>query len=140
MAPWIRALAFSVALGLGATACGSSAPELQLSPAGEEGHEVARQKGCAACHGSSGQGGVGPDFTGLAGSTVELADGTTVVADEDYLRRAIVDPNAEMVDGYQVSMPATNLSDAEVDALIAYITELAGDGTSDGTDDGGSAP
>lgn len=85
---------------------------------------MARSKGCAACHGNSGEGSVGPAWIGLAGSTVELADGSTVVADASYLRRSITDPEAQVVAGVTITMPTTDLSDSEVAALIAYIQEI----------------
>lgn len=104
--------------------CGAAEPDRDLSPQAAAGREVALDKGCAACHGSNGEGGVGPPWIGLAGSTVELEGGGTVVADAGYLRRSIVDPEAEVVAGWTVKMPVTELSDDEVNALIAYIQEL----------------
>lgn len=96
-----------------------------LSPAAEAGRATMLSNGCASCHGANGQGGVGPAYVGLYGSEVVLADGTTVTADEAYLRESITDPAAKKVEGYQVPMPTNNLTDAEVDEIIAYITELA---------------
>jgi hypothetical protein len=55
---------------------------------------------------------------------VELEGGGSVVADVDYLRRSIVEPDAEVVAGSSISMPVTNLTDAEIDGVIAYIEEL----------------
>lgn len=81
--------------------------------------------GCVACHGPEGEGTIGPSWQGLYGSVVLLDDGSTVVADEDYLRRAIVDPAAERVAGYNLAMPKVALTDEQVDALITYIQELS---------------
>lgn len=107
-------------------ACGSnSGDSADLSPAALEGREVVRSKGCASCHGSNGGGGVGPAFVGLAGADVPLEDGRTVVADRDYLVESIVDPQAEIVEGYRLPMPRTQLSPEEIDAVITYIEELA---------------
>lgn len=112
------------ALALGA--CGSdSGSELALSPAGDAGRQVALENGCAACHGTNGEGNVGPTFVGLFGSTVELDDGTTVVADEAYITESIKDPNAKRVEGFNLPMPETNLSDEEIASVIDYIRELA---------------
>ena len=104
--------------------CGTSEPDRELSPQAAAGREVALDKGCAACHGDNGEGGVGPPWIGLAGSTVELEGGGAVVADAAYLRRSIVEPEAEIVAGMTVKMPMTELSDGEVAALVAYIQEL----------------
>lgn len=108
------------------TACapdGVNVPE--LDPAAERGRVVALENGCAVCHGQYGQGGAAGGFFGLWGSQVELSDGTTVIADEEYLRRAIVDPAAEIVAGSDLEMPAVELTDDEVDAMLTWIEALA---------------
>jgi mono/diheme cytochrome c family protein len=113
----------SVAL-LAFAACGSdSGPE--LSEAGARGRKVSNSNGCASCHGTDGQGGVGPEWVGLAGSDVTLEGGSVVVADDDYLRQAIVDPSAQIVAGYTLKMPENDLSDDEVTDVIAYIHDLS---------------
>ncbi len=91
------------------------------SAAALRGEALVRNSGCVACHGADGSGGVGPGWNDLAGSQVALSDGRTVVADTEYLRRAITDPEAETVLGYNVSMPENQLSAEEVDDVIAYI-------------------
>lgn len=120
-------LAAGVAIaGAVLAACGADGgSDVTLSPAAETGREVMRSNGCAACHGRNGEGGPGPAFTGLFGSTVELEDGTTVVADADYLFESIRDPSARIVDGYGFPMPTNDLSDAEIESVIAFIEELA---------------
>ncbi len=90
------------------------------------GEQLSRSKGCAGCHGQGFGGGAGPGWNGLAGSDVELADGTIVVADTAYLTRAIADPSAELVAGYTLRMPANNLTDAEIADIVAYIETLDG--------------
>ncbi len=105
------------------TACsGDDGPPLTASA--EEGRDVARSLGCAACHGRNGEGGVGPSWAGLHGTTVALEGGTTVVADDDYIRRSILEPTDEIVAGYTVVMPNNNLDDGQIDAVVAYIREL----------------
>lgn len=89
------------------------------------GEQLSRSKGCAGCHGQDFGGGAGPDWIGLAGSQVTLADGTTIVADTAYLTRAIADPSAELVADYTLRMPANNLSDAEIADIVAFIETLA---------------
>ena len=97
---------------------------VELSAAAQQGQEVAEAQGCTACHQVSGDEGIGPPWAGLAGSQVELSDGTTVVADEEYLTRSIVDPNAQVVKGYNGIMPERSLDDADVAAIVAYLQEL----------------
>lgn len=121
----------SFALLLGAVAvvpgCGADdgAIASDLSPAALEGRSVAQSKGCAACHGANGAGSVGPPFVGLFGSEVSLQSGETVIADRDYLERSILEPSAQLVEGYNLPMPRTELTSAEIDAVIAYIEELS---------------
>jgi len=121
----------AVAIAIGAAACGGSgggsdaAGDTPMSEAGARGHAIAKSNGCAGCHGSDGQGGVGPTWVGLYGSEVELADDTTVVADDEYLERAISDPGADIVKGASVKMPSNDLSDEQIADVIAYIRDLS---------------
>lgn len=109
------------------SACGGNAAdaEIDLPPAAADGRGLFLSKGCAACHGSDAGGGVGPALAGLYGTEVAIQSGDVVVADRDYLIESIVDPGAALVDGYNLPMPTTNLSDAEIDDLVAYIEALA---------------
>lgn len=112
-------------MSLGAAACGGDDGPA-LSEVGARGRSISISKGCAACHGTDGQGGSGPTWQGLAGSEVELLDGTMVLADDDYLTRAIVDPAAELRAGYNLQMPVNNtLTDADVAAMVAFINEIS---------------
>ena len=120
----VAAVVAAATLALGA--CGANdAGGPDLTPAAAEGRTVMRSKGCASCHGSNGGGGVGPALTGLFGAEVPLEDGSTVVADRDYLVESIVDPSAKRVEGYSLPMPRTELTDDEIDAIITYIEALA---------------
>jgi len=82
---------------------------------------------CKACHSFDGAAGIGPTWKGLFGSNVDLANGTSVAADEVYLKEAILLPAASVVKGYQNIMPPTykdTLSDQQVTDLIAYMKTL----------------
>jgi cytochrome c oxidase subunit 2 len=96
----------------------------ELSPEAAAGLEVAKDSGCAGCHGGDFSGSIGPGWVGLAGSTVTLEGGQTVVADDAYLTRAIQDPAAELVAGFAIAMPENDLSAEQVDQIVAYINEL----------------
>ncbi len=70
---------------------------------------------------------VGPTFKGLYGSKLLVtAAGRTreVVADDAYLRRAILDPSAEIVKGYPPAMDPAGLTDRELADVIAYLKTL----------------
>lgn len=126
---WLGAAgpALLLAIVAGVAACGGSGgdSDVVLSGAGARGQDISKSNGCAQCHGSSGQGGVGPAWVDLYGSDVELEDGTIVVADDDYLARAISDPSAEIVADASVIMPSNGLSDDEISDVIAYIRDLS---------------
>jgi cytochrome c oxidase subunit II len=84
--------------------------------------------GCVACHSLSGSAGAGPALNGVAGSTVTLADGSSVTADDAYLERSIIDADAQIVKGYRAGvMPAAvasfKLADKPTDirALVAFL-------------------
>ena len=126
----VAASGLTLAMAVAAVACGDDgdgASSSQATPGtpAERGEQLARSKGCAGCHGQDFGGGAGPEWVGLAGSEDTLTDGSTVVADEAYLVRAIANPGAELVDGYNRKMPANNLSDAEIDDIVAFIQSLA---------------
>ena len=105
-------------------ACGGDGGSPSPTEPSEAGRGLAQRKGCVACHSASGQAGVGPTWRGLAGSVVELSDGSRVVADAVYLRSSIRQPSAQRVAGFTATMPQVMLSDADVDALVAYIESL----------------
>ncbi|MCA9810534.1 MAG: cytochrome c oxidase subunit II [Candidatus Dadabacteria bacterium] len=95
-------------------------------PPAELGEKIYKEKGCNACHSIDGSTLVGPSFKGVFGHTVELADGSNVDADENYLRQSILEPQSQVVKGFQPVMPSFKgiLSDDEVTAVIAYIKTL----------------
>ena len=108
----------------GAAATGAPADTTPGGASAANGEQLARSYGCAGCHGSNFGGGAGPSLVGLAGSEVTLADGTTTVADNDYLTRAIAQPGADLVADYNLKMPVNTLSDAEIADIVAYIETL----------------
>src|SRR5207248_93565 len=70
-----------------------------------EGAALFRQLGCSGCH--LGQGTVrAPPLDGLYGRPVPLHDGTIVVADERYIRDAILLPKSQVAAGYEPVMPS----------------------------------
>lgn len=114
----------ALASALVVSSCGGGDPPPDLSEPAMVGREIARRVGCSACHGGEGQGGVGPAWQGLAGTQVDLDDGTTVVADAEYLERAILEPQAQVTKGYTILMPRVDLTPDEVAAIVTYIQEL----------------
>lgn len=95
------------------------------APPAERGALLYEQQACNGCHTLDGSPGVGPTFQGLFGSERSFADGTTAVADENYIRESILEPTAKIVEGFQPVMPPSysSLAAEELDALIAFIQE-----------------
>lgn len=81
-------------------------------------------KDCLTCHSIDGSEGIGPTLKGMFGRKTKLTDGSTVAADEAYLREAIVNPSAKVVAGFDDVMPKPELTDEEVNALIEYLKTL----------------
>ena len=86
------------------------------------GEQLFKDLACVTCHTSDGKG-RGPSLVNVAGSTVKLTDGRSVVADDTYLRESILNSQAKIVAGYQPLMPVFQgiVSEEQVMALIAHI-------------------
>lgn len=90
------------------------------------GEQVFAQNGCQACHSTDGSEVIGPTFQNLYGHEVELEDGSTVVADDDYIIESIVDPNAKIVKGFPpVMAPFDYLPENELKSLVEFIKTLS---------------
>jgi protein SCO1/2 len=92
-------------------------------PGVSRGEALFRSLGCAACHADPK---TGPPLAGLAGRTVRLEGGATVLADATYLRRSVLAPAEGVVLGYNPLMPAYGgyLAPADVDDLVAYLQSI----------------
>lgn len=101
--------------------------EEPVSSTAERGKKVFAEKGCTACHSTTGAVLVGPPVNGVFGHDVELKDGSKAHVDENYLRESIMNPQAKLVKGFQPLMPTYKgtLTDDEVNALVAYIKSLS---------------
>ncbi len=105
---------------------GVAQPTPDTSPAGR-GATLSRDNGCLSCHTVDGTTLVGPTWQGLYGSDRELENGTTVTADEEYLRTSILDPASQVVAGFPNVMPAAYsfLPDEDIEAIVEYIKTLS---------------
>lgn len=106
-----------------------TATPASADPAVERGKKLAEDSGCTACHAATHARLVGPGWEGLYGSTVTLADGSTVVADDAYLTESILDPDARIVRDYEAGMMpsfAGILTDDQIKDVDAYIRSLGG--------------
>ncbi|MCM8732366.1 cytochrome c oxidase subunit II [Hephaestia sp. GCM10023244] len=89
------------------------------------GADLYRRLGCGACHRPDAAASA-PRLVGLHGSTVTLASGQRVIADDQYLRDSILDPNAQETVGYKPIMPTYRgvIGEEEAMQLVAYIRSL----------------
>ena len=92
----------------------------------QNGAAIFQQLGCSTCHRFDTQG-RGPNLTGVFGSKVQLDDGRTVIADEDYVRESILNPSAKVVSGFKPIMPVFQglVNEDQLNALVAYVKSLS---------------
>jgi cytochrome c oxidase subunit 2 len=96
----------------------------------QQGYQVLVKNGCNACHSSDGSKLVGPSYVGSWGKMQKVTSGgqkTEVLVDEEYIRRSIYDPNADLVDGYSRGLMLSYeglVSEEEIDLIIEYIKSL----------------
>lgn len=90
------------------------------------GEKLYTKKGCNACHSVDGSPKLAPSFKGMYGKKEKLTDGRTVLVDDDYIKKSILDPAADVVMGYQPVMPTFQgqVSEREILALTEYIKSL----------------
>ena len=81
-------------------------------------------KDCMTCHSVDGSEGIGPTLKGIYGRRTKLTNGSTITADEAYLRESIVNPSATVVAGFDDMMPKPELTDEEVNAIVEYLKSL----------------
>jgi cytochrome c oxidase subunit II len=99
---------------------------LKTLPPAEAGKALYHRRGCSQCHSIDGKAGTGPTLKGIYGKQVRLSNGSDVLADDNYIRESILDPQAKIVAGFQPVMSTYKgqLSDAEITAIIEFIKSL----------------
>jgi cytochrome c oxidase subunit 2 len=95
-------------------------------PLSATGEKIFAELGCVTCHRTDSQG-RGPNLQGVFGKPVQLEDGRTVMADENYIRQCILDPGSKRVKGYQPIMPTFQglVSEEQLNALVAYVKSVS---------------
>lgn len=89
------------------------------------GERLFQRLGCVSCHLAT-DSGRGPSLIGLLGKTVQLQGGGSVIADENYIRQSILDPQAKIVAGFPPIMPTFKglVSEDGIMQIIAYLKSL----------------
>ncbi len=109
---------------IAATASSSSMPTIL------PGERIVKQMGCTACHTTDGTKRVGPSYKGIYGKEViviEDGEEKTVMVDDEYIKRSIYDPNAQIVKGYPKGQMLTyknQLDDTDIELIIEYLKTL----------------
>jgi mono/diheme cytochrome c family protein len=85
-----------------------------LAATGTGGKGLYTSLGCQSCHSLDGSKSTGPTFKGLYGSKVQLTNGKTVTADEKYLLDSIMDPDLDIVQGYQPGVMTSVIKKGQV--------------------------
>jgi cytochrome c oxidase subunit 2 len=92
----------------------------------EGGQKLYNQRGCKQCHSVDGSAGIGPTFKGIFGHQAVMKSGVTLTVDENYVRESILNPQAQIVAGFEPVMPTFQgrLKDKEITAIIEYLKTL----------------
>jgi cytochrome c oxidase subunit II len=96
-------------------------------PTAENGRKLYLTAGCITCHTVDGSPLVGPSFKGIFGTPQPIVGMAPVIADENYIRESILEPQAKIVVNFQgQNMPSFKgvLNDDQIKAVIAYIKSV----------------
>jgi cytochrome c oxidase subunit 2 len=91
------------------------------------GRRIMQNIGCFACHSVDGSKLVGPSFKGIWGeeqTVITGRDERQVSVDEEYIRKSIYDPNADVVKGFGKGLMLSyegQLSEDDVTNIIEYL-------------------
>jgi hypothetical protein len=119
------------------TATQSSVPAYVTEPFTHEQHLIEQgahlivADGCSSCHLTLARPGVAPSFYSFAGHRVALRDGRTVLVDEQFLRKGLLDPRAAELKGFDPAPMLAALArlhlggqPKQVAALAAFIEQI----------------
>jgi len=94
------------------------------------GATIIRTLGCIACHSTDGSPLTGPSFKGVFGHEITVVTGgkeRTFPIDETYIKKSILEPNADIVKGFNANLMQTykgQVSDKEITDIVEYIKSL----------------
>jgi cytochrome c oxidase subunit 2 len=90
-----------------------------------QGEKLFEKYACNTCHTST-AGARGPVLAGIYGKTRALTNGQSVVADDNYIRESILNPQAKIAAGFQPIMPTFQgqVSEDDLIRLLAYVRTL----------------
>ena len=92
----------------------------------DKGLTVLQNNACTSCHSLDGSKLVGPTFKGLFGTErliIENGVEKTVIADSTYIKRAILEPDKELVKGFAPGMMRSYdkvITEDDIKSIVAY--------------------
>lgn len=91
------------------------------------GKTVYKDRGCAQCHSLDGTAGTGPTWKNIFGDERKFVDGSTRIADENYIRDSILNPGNEVLEGYDNVMPTFQgqIKDPEITGVIELLKSIS---------------
>jgi cytochrome c oxidase subunit 2 len=96
---------------------------------GQDALKIMEKNGCLGCHTTDGTKKVGPSFKGIFGKKIIVITNDKareITVDEEYMRRSMLEPDADIVKGFPDIMPSQKgvLTDNDIKTIIKYITSL----------------
>lgn len=93
-----------------------------------QGEKLFEKFACNTCHTDT-AGARGPNLAGIYGQTRQLADGRSVIADDNYIRESILNPQAKIAAGFQPIMPTFQgqVNEDDLIRLLSYIRAVPAD-------------
>ncbi len=91
----------------------------------QNGERLFASLGCISCH--SGEASArGPNLAQVYGSRLQMSDGSTITANDAFLRETILNPSTRMISGYAPIMPTYQgqVSEEGLIDLVEYIKNL----------------
>ena len=104
----------------------------ESSVPGSAGLSIMKAQGCLVCHSSDGTKIIGPTYLNLFGKKEVVTRNdkdVTITVDEDYIKRSIYEPDADIVKGYPKGLMVSykdKISDSDIAKIIEYLKSLNG--------------
>jgi cytochrome c oxidase subunit 2 len=102
--------------------------ETSDAPAGEHpGLTILKQNACISCHSLDGSALIGPTFKGIYGRKEVVIEGEQeyeISVDEEYIRKSIYEPNAQLVKGYNKGLMISYTEQIDEEAMNQVIDYL----------------
>jgi cytochrome c oxidase subunit 2 len=91
---------------------------------------ILKQNACISCHSLDGSALIGPTFKGIYGRKEVVIEGEQeyeITVDEEYIRKSIYEPNAQLVKGYNKGLMISyteQIDEEAMDQVIDYLKTL----------------